>query len=978
MRRFQHRRRATMLGLVPLLSIVALVAPHTAEAKGSRLTTPKQALGFEIGDDYQLATYTQLSAWWKALDAQSDRMTLVDIGQTEEGRRQLMAVITSPQNHRRLARYKEISRRLTLAEGLSDEQARALARRGKAVVWIDGGLHASEVLGAHQLMELVYQLISRSDPETLRILEDTIVLAVHANPDGMELVSSHYMREPEPAKRRTGRLPRLYQKYIGHDNNRDFYASHMKETTNINRQLYLEWFPQIVYNHHQSGPAGSVMFAPPFRDPFNYNLDALVPAQIAMVGNAMHSRFIRENKPGTTMRNGASFSTWYNGGLRTTSYFHNMIGILTETIGNPTPIDIPLIPERQLPSGDLPFPVAPQKWHFRQSIEYSMTANRAVLDFASRYREDMLLLAYRMGRNSIERGSQDSWSVTPKSVAKLKEVAAQDKVSRTEPPRTARAAGTSSGDVGESRSDAPVPAGARFAPVPSALFASVLRDPTRRQPRGYIIPADQPDFPTATKFVNALLKTGVAVHRATAAFAVNGRRYPADSWIVKTAQAFRPHVLDMFEPQDYPDEFRSPGGPPVPPYDVTGYTLALQMGVQFDRILEGFEGPFEKVDGLREPRAGKVIGPEQAAGYLISHELNDAFTVVNRLLKAGNEVYWLKGPVAVAGRKPLPGTVFAASQAATRAALEQAAAELGISAEAVERPVAGEAFKLKPVRLGLWDRYGGSIASGWMRWLFEQFEFPFEVVYPPELDAGKLRDRFDVLVLPDGALGGGEGRGNAGGRAQTPRPDEYPAEYRNRLGRLTVEKTVPQLRTFIQAGGTVIAIGSSTRLAEHLGLPIKDGLTHKLPGGEERSLPRDKFYVPGSILRVSVDNSRPLAYGMPAEVDVFFENSQVFKLPTDASARGIRKVAWFASPAPLRSGWAWGQNHLNGTVAVAEATLGEGKLYLLGVEAAFRAQPHGTFKLLFNAIHGGPAKSVTLPQTRSAAASSLPGPAAQN
>src|SRR5690606_32225884 len=198
--------------------------------------------------------------------------------------------------------YRDIARRLALAEGLTDAEAQRLAREGRAIVWIDGGLHATEVLGAQQLMETVYQLVSRTDEETLRILDDVIILAVHANPDGMELVSDWYMREADPQDRSTRGLPRLYQKYVGHDNNRDFYASTQSETENMNRVMYTEWYPQIVYNHHQTGPAGTVMFAPPFRDPFNHNYDPLIMASIDMVGSAMHDRFLREGKPGVTMR----------------------------------------------------------------------------------------------------------------------------------------------------------------------------------------------------------------------------------------------------------------------------------------------------------------------------------------------------------------------------------------------------------------------------------------------------------------------------------------------------------------------------------------------------------------------------------------------------------------------------------------------------------------------------------------------------
>ncbi len=906
------------------------------------ITTPQQALGFEIGDDYQLANYTQLTAWWQKLAAESDRMKLVEIGRTEEGRPQWMAILTSPENHKKLARYKEIASRLAHAEGLTPDDARALAREGKAVVWIDGGLHATEVLGAHQLMEFVYEMATRNDPETLRILNDVIILAVHANPDGMELVSNWYMRQSDPAKRKTTDIPRLYQKYAGHDNNRDFYMSNMKETVNMNRQLFIEWFPQIVYNHHQTGPAGAVLFAPPFRDPFNYHYDPIAVMELDLVGAAMHSRFVAEDKPGATMRSGAPYSTWYNGGLRTTTYFHNMIGLLTETIGNPTPFEIALVPQRQLPTGDLPFPVPPQKWHFKQSIEYSMTANRAVLDLASKYREDLLFNIYRMGKNSIERGSRDSWTVTPKRIAALKAAAAKEKNAQP-----------SAGTPTESEA-APEPI-ARAGAVPSMLYETVLHDPALRDPRGYIIPSDQPDFPTATRFVNALIKNGITVHRATREFEVGGKRYPADSWIVKTAQAFRPHVLDMFEPQDHPDDFQYPGGPPVPPYDVTGYTLAFQMGVQFQRILDAFDGPFEIVTGLQRPPAGKLLGPAQPAGYLISHEVNDAFIIVNRLLKNGQQVMWLEQPTALAGRTLGPGTMYVPASPRARALLEKAAAELGINVEGVAARPAGEVLQLKPVRIGLWDQYGGSMTSGWTRWVLEQFEFPFQVVYPAAMDEGNLAARFDVLILPDGALprtqaasGGGPGGGR--GPAQ-PKPEDIPEEYRTWLGRVTAEKTIPQLKEFVKSGGTIVAVGGSTRLIQFFDLAAKNAMLERTPDGQERPLPREKFYVPGSILRVSLDNSNQLAYGMPAEADVFFENSPVFRLAPDASLRGMKPVAWFPNATPLRSGWAWGQGYLEGTVAAAEAQVGEGRVYLLGVEPTFRGQPHGTYKLLFNSIY---------------------------
>ncbi len=460
-------------------------------------------------------------------------------------------------------------------------------------MWIDGGLHATEVLGAQQLTETIYQLVSRTDEETMRFLRDVIILAVHANPDGMELVSDWYMRQSDPKRRSTNGIPRLYQKYIGHDNNRDFYMSAQPESTNMNRMLYHEWFPQIMYNHHQTGPTGTILFAPPFRDPANYAYHPLIITGLDVVGSAMHNRFVAENKPGATMRRGANYSTWWNGGLRTTVYFHNMIGLLTESIGNPTPIEVAFVPDRQIMSADLPFPIKPQVWHFRQSIEYSITANRAVLDVASRNKEHFLFNIYKMGKDSIENGTRDTWTIYPKRIQAVK-----DEIARSRPATPAGAGGGGGGGRGA-------------APVPMDQYEKLMHRPEWRDARAYVLPSDQPDFLTATKFVNALIKTGIQVHRATAPFSAGGKQYPAGSYVVKTAQAFRPHLLDMFEPQDHPNDFQYPGGPPIPPYDNAGWTLAYQMGVAVrSRARERRWAAREAADDA--PQAG--AGPGDGSG----------------------------------------------------------------------------------------------------------------------------------------------------------------------------------------------------------------------------------------------------------------------------------------------------------------------------------------------------------------------------
>jgi hypothetical protein len=874
------------------------------------VTSPQQQFGHEVGADYELPNYTAFYEYWQTLARESDRMSVHDIGLTSQGRPQIMAIITAPGNRANLDRYREISQRLAKAEGVTEAEARALSEEGKAVIWIDGGLHATEVLGAQQLMELVYRMVSQSDPETLRILDDVILLAVHANPDGMELVSDWYMREDDPMRRSTSGVPELYNEYAGHDNNRDFYMSALSESTNMNRVMYREWYPQIVYNHHQTGPSGTVMFAPPFRDPPNHNLDALILTGLDGVGAAMHGRFVREGKGGTTMRSGASYSTWWNGGLRTTPYFKNMIGLLTETIGNPTPIEIRFRPDRQLPHGDLPLPVEPGPWHFRQSIEYSQTANWAVLDYASRNRDHLLYSLWRMGMNSIERGSQDSWTTHPFEVEAAEELL--------------------EGRTGSARE-----------------YQDMLRPQNGRDARGFILPSDQADFATATKFVNTLLKNGVDVHQATASFTAAGTRYQTGSYVVKTDQAFRPHVLDMFEPQQHPNDFAYPGGPPTPPYDNAGWTLAYQMGIEFDRILDGFDGPFQLIEELAVIPAGEVMASASAAGYAFDHRNNNSFLILNRLLAQGSDVYWLlKGP---AGTDLPDGAFYVPSNQVGEEALQALAAETGVDFQAIGAPLGGT-LKMRRPRVGLWDRYGGSMPSGWTRMIMEDFGFDFEVVYPTDLAEGNLRDRFDVLVFEDGAIPPPDG-GRGGFQRAPPDPSTIPESLRGRLGSVTVDGTVPEILEFARAGGTVIAVGSSSALGYYAGLPMSN---HLVENG--RPLTGEEYYTPGSVHSLKLEHVSPLTHGLGERLDVMISHSPLFDLEAGAEAQGVKQIGWFDTERPLRSGWAWGQERMQGGTALIEAPLGKGKLFLFSPKITFRAQSHAAFPLLFNGIFYGSAQ----------------------
>lgn len=854
-----------------------------AWAHGDTIPTPREFLGFDVCQDYHLANYRQLAAYWQELDRRSDRLSVESIGKTEDGRDQLMCIVTDPSNRRNLESYRRASERLARAKDFkNDAEAKAFASKQKAVVWIDGGLHATETLVGQHLIEMAYRLVTAQDAETRRILRDCIVLLVHANPDGQDWVADHYMRRADPSSRSLAGLPFLYQKYCGHDNNRDFYANNMAETRNINRVLYSVWYPQVVYNHHQSAPAGTIMFAPPFRNPFNYHMDPITAIGTDLVGTHMHQRMIAEGKKGTAMRGSTLYSTWWNGGLRTTTYFHNMIGILTETWGSPNPAPLPFVQRFQVPTTDVPFPVdAGTMWHLRDSLEYEVSANYAILDYASRFREKLLFDFYRAGRSQIEAGSKDTWPRYPARIA--------------------------------------------------AQGADALKRPENRTPRMFVIPRDQPDFPTASLFAEKLQQCGVEVEElvseATLPGSLNGDgiKLSPGSIVVRCAQAFRPHVLDMFEPQDHPNDFQYAGGPPIPPYDNAGYTLAFQMGVQFVRVLDPVELP-------TRPFVPSAFTWGRAR---MTKHVNLAYRDANRALKGGTPV--------------TDGDYFEVLSAGAGNARS-------------------DVLSRRP-KVGLWDRYGGSMESGWTRYVLEQFDFDFDLVFPPDFEFGALSGVYDCIVLPAGAIpsirntadpatgpggeAGGEdaslvllaqGQGQGQGQGAAVAQDTtIPYVYRRRIGTMG-SKAVSELRKYVEAGGHVFAIGSSAlNLAKQLSLPVESALV------DERGapLPTSKFYVPGSVLRMKV-NAHSLSAGSSEYVDVMFDNSPAFRVPADPS--GAEVVSLFDSDKPLRSGWAWGQESLKGAAAIVDVPLGKGRIVLCGPEILFRAQSHGAFRFLFNAI----------------------------
>jgi hypothetical protein len=518
-----------------------------------------------------------------------------------------------------------------------------------------------------------------------------------------------------------------------------------------------------------------------------------------------------------------------------------------------------------------------------------------------------------MGKNAIDRGSEDHWTFYPRFVDSIRTAAAKKDTAKKE---------EGGGDLSLGKEDT----------IVNTYFAAYFKNPAYRDARAYIIPADQEDFPTAVKFINALSRAGVTIHKATADFTIAGKKYPAGSYVVKAAQAFRPHVLDMFEPQDHPNDFQYPGGPPIRPYDAAGWTLAFQMGVKFDRILEGFTAPLAQLPyGQIESPASKIL-PVAKKGYYLDPSGNNIFIAVNDLLNAGVKVSRVSS-----------GVFYVPVSTKSTEILTKAVTELGITISAAD--VAPTGLKpVSPARIAIWNTYGGSIPAGWMQWLMEQYHYKYTMIYSQEIDKGDLRKKYDIILFATGAIPDtGKPKRDGYWFGKLPKPEELSAEFKPWLGRITADTSVPQLKKFLEAGGSIVTIGTSTNLAYHLKLPVKNAL---LDPKTNKTLSGNKLYIPGSLLIADVDTTAAENAGMHAKTDVYFDRSPVFNVSGD-----VKKLMWYSTATPLHSGWAWGQSYLKDGVAAFVAPVGGGKLFAFGPEITFRGQSHGTFKLLFNQLY---------------------------
>jgi len=386
----------------------------------AQIPKPSETFGFEVGADYKLADYDQMLAYYEKLAASTNRVQMIDIGKSVMGRPIKLLFISSEENMKSLDKWRTISEKLSRAR-ISPDEAKKLSIEGKAIVWFDGGMHATERAHAQMTSELMWRIASEESDEMKKIRDNVITLVVPViNPDGVDIVVDWYKKNLGTPYETSG-PPILYQKYVGHDNNRDWFMSNMPETKAATTVLYNQWYPQIVHNHHQTSPSWARIFLPPFRSPVNPNIHPGVTTGVNLVGTAMANRFAMKKMPGVI--SGTAFSMFWNGGMRTTPYYHNQIGILTE-VAHATPTPRYYDPEKKpknvggTPSNGTeifyPYPWEGGESHFRDAVDYMLTASMAVLDLAADKKDEFLYNIYDMGKDAIENTKEAFAYIIPK------------------------------------------------------------------------------------------------------------------------------------------------------------------------------------------------------------------------------------------------------------------------------------------------------------------------------------------------------------------------------------------------------------------------------------------------------------------------------------------------------------------------------------------------------------------------------------
>ena len=768
----------------------------------AQVPTPKAVLGFNPTDDKTIADWRQITDYFAQLDKASDRVLVREIGKTTLGKPLIVAFISSPENIKHLDKYRAVNQKLADPRTVRDAQElESLIREGKTIVSISCSIHSTEIVASQMSMNLAYELATATDEDTKEILNNTILLLIpSSNPDGVTIVADWYRKTlGTPAEGMSP--PELYHYYAGHDDNRDWFMLNLKETQAITKFFWQEWYPEIVYDIHQQGQNASRFIIPPFFDPPNPRVAPLLLREVGLIGYKMAADLQAENVAGVATN--STYDTWWHGGFRSAPYFHNSIGILSEAA-----------------SANLMSPIT-------VTVD-DLKRNRGVRGLAS---------PLETATNYPDAWKGGLWR--PADIARIEMTASRSLLQMA----------------------------AKFRPRYLRNFYELGRanlSPKAGEPLAFIVTAGQPDTETVSRFLEILMWQGIEVHRMTRELEVADgpagtpkfHEVPLGSFLVFVNQPQKNNVLSLFERQDYPHRVNANGEAEVP-YDVAGWTLPLQMGVE--TLTAWNIKDLDKHRGDLKP----VV------------EINQARQVLN-LPRETEPFAKLPDPL-----KSNPG-------------------------------------------IGVYKGFTASMDEGWTRLVLDTYQIPFRSVSDADMRDGKLN--YDAIILP---------ADNENTIIKGITGERYPKEFTGGIG----EKGVDNLKKFVENGGKLICFDDSCELAiKVFGLPMKNVLD---------GLKRNEFYNPGSVVRLRVNTSDPLAKGLNEDTAGYFINSAAYQIGDGAK---VRSVATYADKDALLSGWMLGEKYLNGKTALAESVYGKGKIVLFGFRPQHRGQTFGTFPFIFNAL----------------------------
>ncbi len=861
----------------PWVEAVAALLLMAGAAAAQNIPDPESFLGHRVGAEKKLVRWDRIVEYMQIVARGSDRVLYQELGRSTGGHPFIMLVISSPANLQRLDHYRQINRRLfdprTIA---SDEEAGRLIREGRVFVLVTCSMHATEVGATQMSIEFVHRLATENSPQVQQVLDNVIFLLVPSlNPDGQIMVTDWY-NKTLGTPYENAPLPWLYHPYVGHDNNRDAYMFTQKETQLIGKVVFQDWLPEVWLDEHQMGSNGARIFVMPAMDPINPNVDPLIYRNTGLLGYGQAAALEKAGKEGII--HGQMYTYWWEGAMAWAGWWHNMLGLLTEVASVRVATSI----EQQRADPARPGVQAESRGGARQ--EGDILPPPTDTQFRANYPRPWL-----GGR----------WT--------LRDIVDYELIATFGLLETAAGLRTQLLDGLYTVGKRQIEAG------------------RKGNPYAVVVPAAQRDRPTVIKLLQTLAYAGVEVHRARAPFTAAGRNYPEGTFVILMAQPFRAYAKDMLEPQVYPQIAPAPGMPPRPPYDVAGWSLGMQMGVETIFVKDPFQADLQLIEKIELP-AGQISGKGPA--FILSHEPNNSLVAVNRLLSRGYDIFWLLEPAEIQGKSFAPGAIVIRGGKDLEAAMNDITRSLGIDALAADVPPI-KSMRIRAPRTGLYQPWGGNMDEGWTRWLLEQNDFPYVTLHPEDLRKGNPRNSLDAVVFPD--MGDTQILEGLSAR-------NVPEEYRGGIG----DSGLQALRAFIQDGGTVIALGrSGTLLINRLGAPFRDALS---------GLNREQFFCPGSVLRVLVDNSHPLGFGMPEEANAYFINSMALEMVPAFSMMQASIVVRYPGSDLLRSGWLLGESYLANRIGAAEVKLGKGRMILLPIRVQHRAQPYGTFKLLFNSI----------------------------